>query len=622
MSGKFLARALAMSLALFLVACGGGDGSTPLSGQQGDGGSTGGGDEEVQVGTVDLLASPTQTGTSSASESELTVVVKDSNGVLLEGVSVDFSVDSNASLRIDQAVTDAAGLAFARVTPGDARNRSALVSVTAGGVTDEVSISFSGTGISIAGPSSVSFGDTAQYRISLTDSEGNGIPDQIISVSSSLGNLQSGDVQTGTNGVIEVALSASSRAGTEIVTASAYSGQSEVSASKEVTIAADSFTLLEPVNGPEINLNTPTEITLEWLVENQAVADGTPVSFSTTRGILDPADGNASTSGGTASILVSSTNAGPATITARDPSSGLETDLQVEFVATIPDDLTLQAEQTQLDLGEPTEIVATVRDANNNLVKNQEVTFNIIEDGSGGSLSRSTAITDSSGKAKTTYNAGNAGSGRNGVEIRASVAGTIEDTLFLTVARQALRLAIGTGNTIFEPDDARYRKPFVAIVTDSNGAPVENAIVELSVLPTGYRKGQWIVVNEDYWAISPSQPIFCATEDTNGNGVLDQGEDRNSNNELEPTNSATTSSPTVTTSSDGSAGFDLIYPQSHCAWIGVELTGTIEVDGTESVESSTFFLSCSADDLSDPDIEPPGGTEGLLGSQQTCANLE
>ena len=68
MSGKFLARASAFSLTLFLAACGGGDGSSPLNGGPGNGDG-----DQPDVGSIQLLASPVSIGSSEASTSDLTV---------------------------------------------------------------------------------------------------------------------------------------------------------------------------------------------------------------------------------------------------------------------------------------------------------------------------------------------------------------------------------------------------------------------------------------------------------------------------------------------------------------------------------------------------------------------
>nr|WP_227539557.1 Ig-like domain-containing protein [Marinobacter sp. Arc7-DN-1] len=492
------------------------------------------------------------------------------------------------------------------------------ITAQSGSISDSVSVDISGTSLAISGPTSISLGSSTALRVTLSDADGNGISGETVNLSTTLGTLSASTLTTSTNGLVDVQLNSGSTGGTATVTAAAYSGSSTISTTRDIVVAGDSFGFTSPAPNTEVDLNTQQEVTMEWLVNGNPVADGTQIQFTATRGTLTPASGVVTTSGGQASIDISSTNAGISTITASDTNSGLSADLTFEFVATTPDEINLQAIKTQLDLSETTEIVAVIRDADNNLVKNQEVSFSILEDGSGGSLTSSRDVTDSQGRASTIYQAGANTSGRGGVEIQATVAGSISDTVTLTVARQALRLAIGTGNEIIEPDTVRYIKDYVAIVTDANGAPVENANIELSVLPTGYIKGSYVPSIDDTWVISPGNPVFCDAEDLNRNGQLDAGEDINGSLALEPTNSATTSASSVISATDGSADFSLIYPQSHCNWVRVELTATVRVGGSESVESSEFFLSCAASDLNNTDIPPPGGIEGLYGSDQAC----
>lgn len=627
MSGNILARASVILLALFLAACGGDDSSTPLAGSpsntgSGDGGTTSSPDT-AQAGSIDLVASPVRLETSASSQSALTARVKDSNGVLLEGVTVDFSATNGGTLEVTQAETDQAGVATATLTTdGDARNRTVSITAESGSISDSVSVDISGTSLAIAGPTSISLGSSASLRVSLEDADGIGVANETISLSTDLGSLATSTLTTSSNGIVDVQLNSGGSGGTANVTATAYSGSNSISATKEIVVAGDSFGFTSPTPDTEVDLNVQREVTLQWLVNGNPVADGTQIQFTATRGTFIPASGSVVTSSGEATIEISSTNAGVSTVTASAPNSnsGLSADLTFEFVATTPDQIILQAGKTQLNLNETTEIVAVIRDAENNLVKNQEVTFRLLEDGSGGGLTTSRDITDSQGRASTIYQAGANSSGRDGVEVEATVGGAISNSLTMTVARQALRLAIGTGNEINEPDTVRYVKDYLAIVTDANGAPVENATIELSVLPTGYIKGRYVESADNQWVIDPASPVLCAAEDTNQNGQLDAGEDINGNGTLEPTNSATTNASSVVSGSDGSADFSLLYPQSHCNWVRVELTATVSVDGSESVESSEFFLSCAASDLNDTATSPPGGTEGLYGTAQDCSD--
>ncbi|WP_417500878.1 Ig-like domain-containing protein [Marinobacter sp.] len=629
MSGKFLARVLALSLALFLVACGGGDdSSTPLAGGGGSGNGGGTPDEVANVGSVQLLASPVQIGTSSGATSTLTALVKDPNGILLPGVPVQFSVNNNGTLRVDNPTTDESGTATAILsTSDDARNRTNTVSVSAGGKSDSVEITILGSSISIAGPSAVSLGDSVNYRITLSDGNGDGISNQSVTVTTNTSTVTSSNLTTN-DGVVDIQLNAET-SGEDVITVSAFSGESRVEATKTISISPESFVFASPAAATEINLNTPQTITLNWESDNVPV-DGRTVRFSSTRGTLQPADGLATLSNGQASVRISSNISGPTTITATTLDSGLSTERTFEFVAVTANAIDVQATKTQLDLGETTEVLAVVRDQNNNLVKNQLVNFQIIADGSSGNLSSSTGLTDSLGRVSTTYTAGQSISARNGVVIRASAAdnSSVAGTLSMTVARRALRVVIGTGNSIQEPDEASYLKEFVAIVTDANGAPVESAVVELSVLPVGYAKGRWIddtfskfwrrVITSVPSGNPPEVSGFCPNEDLNKNGILDSGEDFNRDGILTPTNPATTTVSSLVTQSDGSGQFSIKYPQSVCGWVETQITATVRVGGTESIENYDFSLSCAADDLIIQDGDPPGGQTSLYGTGTSC----
>jgi len=618
-----------------LVACGGDDDdSTPLAGGPGSGGGTADGsgtaDDVVNIGSVQLLASPVQIGTSSGATSTLTALVKDPNGILLADVPVQFSVNNNGTLRVDEPTTDASGSATAILsTTEDARNRSITVSASAGGTDDSVDISITGTSISISGPSSVSLEDTVPYRIRLSDGNGDGISNGTISVSSSNSNPITSPILTTTDGIADIQFEAGA-SGEDVLTVSAFLDESRVEASQTISISPETFVFASPTANTEINLNTPQTVRLEWESDNVPI-NGRTVRFSSTRGTLQPADGLVTTSNGQASLQISSDISGPSTITARAIDSGLSTERDFEFVATTASSVNVQAIKTQLDFGETTEIESVVRDQNNNLAKNQLVTFQIVADGSSGNLSSSSGVSDGLGRVSTTYTAGQSISARDGVEVRATVAGTnVTGELFMTVSRRALRVVIGTGNELSEPDTASYIKEFVAIVTDANGAPVEGASVELSILPVSYAKGEYKdpIDDKDLWVpFVTSEPLgndpgvtgFCVAEDTNRNGILDPGEDFNQDGILTPTNPATTNVSSLTTRTDGSNNFSIKYPQSVCSWVKTRITATVRVGGTESVENYDFTLSCLIDDLASTQ-SPPGGLVSLFGNSASCGD--
>ncbi len=132
---------------------------------------------------------------------------------------------------------------------------------------------------------------------------------------------------------------------------------------------------------------------------------------------------------GLATVLVASDFAGFANILATEIRAGatdlLTTQTQVEFIATVPDNITVSAFPAQLGPGEQSVVRAVVRDQNNNPVKNRSVAFTL--DGApGGQINPATAITDSQGLASTVFSADNttgAGSGAN-LNVTATVLNT------------------------------------------------------------------------------------------------------------------------------------------------------------------------------------------------------
>lgn len=598
-------------LLLLLAACGGDD----------DGVFSPGGDKNpdaVVTGNVQLLTSTPRIG-SGTKGATLTALVKDKNGILLEDVPVTFSSNNNGTLQVIRGTTNESGSAEALLTsPGDFRNRILTVTATAGASSTSLNIEVAGTTLTVAGPKSVPLGDQVQYTLSLKDADSSGIFNETVSVSSARNSISSSSLTTDKSGDVYITLDAST-GGLDTLSASALSNS--ISTALEVDVSADSFTFVAP-SANEIDLNTVTPVTIEWMVDGNPVADGEAVSFSTTRGVLSSFTAN--TTGGSASVSIQANNAGAAIITATAPG-GLSTQRSIEFVATVPHTIVAKSEKSQLGIGEQTEITAVVRDPSNNLVKNQTVSFQLT-DTSGGTISTGESITNSQGVARTVYTAGSSTSAIDGVEIRTSVKSndTIRDTVYLTVAQSSSRISLGTGNEIEEPTTTTYIHPFVVFVTDATGAPIVNTDVELSLIPTGYRKGRYDPTDLepkdgtlDVWR--PTYSASCGSEDVNKNGILDAGEDFNSNGTLEPTTPGSVPG-SVTTGADGSAHFGLSYPQSHCSWTEVKLQAKVRVDGTENSSSETFVLSCLASDLNDLEISPPGGRDSLYGTAASCGD--
>ncbi|MDM8568981.1 hypothetical protein QUF50_05625, partial [Thiotrichales bacterium HSG1] len=158
-------------------------------------------------------------------------------------------------------------------------------------------------------------------------------------------------------------------------------------------------------------------------------------------------------------------------------------------------------------------------------------------------------------------------------------------------------VVIGSGNKLEEDDGRRYKSYFTVLVTDSNGTPVADAEVFLSIYPLLYAKSLF-GFTEDNYELTP--PVYtCNNEDVNRNGILDVnlGEDINNSGRLEPANVVTVDKSKLVTDSSGFADFNVVYPIQYAAWIVAEITARTEVAGTESSDTLQFETDCSAGDV-------------------------
>ncbi|MBF0370664.1 MAG: Ig-like domain-containing protein [Magnetococcales bacterium] len=627
-------------------------------------------DDGETASSIAILVSSIQLNSSGADSVSVTAIVKDASNNLIENLAVSFSSsDSDSEIQVTQATTDSSGIASALLTTqGSPKNRDITVTATSGSVSASTTVSVSGTTLTFT-PNSASmvYGDSTTFTISLKDSDNNAITGQTVSVTSAHGNTidtdpdtsgtQSDTLTTDVNGEVSIAVIAivsdydddsDGEDDPDVITATSYSGT--LSGTAEVSISGDEFVFdipdAEATSIVEVDLNTDYTVQVHWKHDNDdgqglVAQSGQTINFSATRGTLS-ANSATTNSNGEASVTISADNAGPAIIQAvAESTDGPSTQAEIEFVATTPYTLVLQADPSSLGVNlddstdEQSELIAVVRDVENNLVKNQTVNFSVT-DITGGSLDPPSDTTDSFGRASSVYTAGPVASAYEGIAVTASVPdyASATDSINLTVAEKPLFITLGTGNTMSEYDDTRYAMPYSVLVTDAEGNPMNGVELDIAILPTKYGKGTrtWGTVA---W-YTPSAD--CDNEDLNGNGILDEGEDTedlndngvldanedyNSNGTLEPGNVASLegSAATVSTGDDGFATFNILYAQEYAYWVIVELTARGTVQGTEDQESVTFYLPGTADDFGDVDVTPPGVTSPF-GTASSCADAD
>lgn len=610
-------------LATMLVACGS-DSGTSSDDAFGPPAGGGGGGSSAAVASLSLVTSSPTLPSDGATSVEITAFVRNASNQFMANVPVTFTSNSGGLL-VTQGTTDSSGIAKATLSAaGDPSNRAIVVTAMAGSATDTVNVGVTGTTLSIQGPNSLTQNQQGTYTVTLLDAGNHGIPNRPVTITSARSNtLNPASLTTDSNGRANFNMTATNSA-SDTLTATGLG----VTSTLAVAVNSDSFTFTAPAANTEVALGASQAVTVRWTSGGAPVV-GRTVNLSTTRGTLSAATG---VTDGTGSVTVnaSSTNAGPAIVTAQGMNAAgtavaATTQLTIEFVATTAASIDVQPSQFTVQTGGSSTITAVVRDAAGNLVKNKTVVFTL-NDVSGGSLSIGSGVTDSQGRAQTVYTASNTTSANNGVQITATVSGTaVTKTVALTVAGRQVFISLGTGNEVAEPNSAQYRVDYVVQVTDSNGNGVSGVPVSLRILSMNYYKGYRSVATPPLtgWGTTYTAGP-CIDEDslvpsTARNGTLDPGEDFNANGRIEAGNIASVTPSNGVTDVSGFLLVSVFYPQEYAYYLDVALSASATVQGTEYVRTSSFMVPGTASDFSSTQNGAPGSVSpfGMAGS---CAN--
>lgn len=628
-----------------LAACGGGGsdaGTSPF------GGAGGGTTAPVSVAAaIDVTSSKLQLDSGVGDSAVITVVVKKAGSVVLPDAPVTL-VASSGSLAVASATTNDAGVVTATLTPGssvaDKANRTITITATSGAVSSAVTVQVAGTTVSYSGATSLSVSNSpANLQVLLRDAKGAAISNASVTVSASQVNNQfaASTVTTDGNGVATFSYTPAN-AGADALIFSALGA----TVTANLSISGEDFVFVSPAANQQITVGASQPMTVRYRLNNVAQS-GKTVNFATTGGALT-AGSVLTNASGEASVSVSSTFAGSANVSATIAGVGTIT-LPVSFVAVNPSKLVLQVSPSAIganQAGSTTQqatVLARVTDAQGNPVANKVVNFARTADPSNGNLSAASATTDANGEASVKYISGSLATASNGVQLSATVAGTVvTGTAALTVSEKALFIALGTGNEITNLNTTTYRKEWTVYVTDANGVAVSGVNLTLRLLPMMYGKGSmslsttssgatappWTVINYTGATSTTSnvpagQRLWCASEDlANFNGVLDlvPDEDVNDSGALEPGNviALAAGSGSVTTDTNGRATIYIDYAESYAPWVNVTLRATAVVSGTESVKEANFTVSGSSDDVLDGNV-PPAGVNSPFGQKASCA---
>ena len=574
-------------------------------------------EQNEQPASLDFFASSLQLASSGSDTVELIALVKNIDNVLMEGIQVTFSADQGASLAIVQGTTAADGLARATLsTQNNRENRKITVTAkTANLPTETLWIAVEGTQININGSTSAIVGSQVPVTINLVDSDGKGIPNQVVELIAQNGILSSASPVTNSSGQVTINYTASI-AGEDTIMASALNTEKAFN----IVVQEDDFSF-STVPSEEVKLNQATTLVITWLKDGVPYPNG-QVSITSSRGQLSTSAAMTDVNG-EVTFTLESTNAGFASLAAKGidlEKNEVSARTQVEFYATNANNIIVDATPDSIGpSGQIATITAVVRDANGNLVKNKEVSFQV-DDVSGGNVSPGVATTDRSGIASTVYTS-NAVSSYEAVKVYATVVDTpaVSNFTLLTVGSRAFDISIGTGRLMEAPQQSSYSKEFSVFVTDPDSNPVANALMTFSAPPVKFTDGG--VFRKGYWQWDEANTIWvqvitavCPNEDINGNGILDSNEDFNGDGLLTPGNVVSIPS-NGTTDSNGQVLIDILYAKQFGAWADVDISVKAESAGSESEESQIFSLPVLTDDLTQEGSPPPSSP---YGSSNNC----
>ncbi len=589
---------------------------------------------------VTLVTSSPQIASDGTAPATITALVRDSNNNFVSGAPVVFVSTSGGIAPASPTSGTNGTVAAVLTTAGDPTNRAIKVTASVGATTASITVNVVGTTLTLSGPSSLVQASQGTYNVSLADSGKNAIPGATVTLASADGNtLSAATLTTDSSGHGSFTVTGT-KAGTDSISAAALG----LSATQSVAVSNQVFAFTSPAATSQIPLNLAVPVTVNW-ASNGGPVVGKTVTFAATRGTLS-AQSAPTDAQGNATVSIRASSGGPAILSAS--GTGVTATQNVTFIATAPNSMALQASPSTISIKGQSTITAIVRDAQNNLVQGETVAFQLT-DVTGGQLSFATAITDPSGVAQTVYTASGTPSTSNGVSVLATVQGTaISQTVDLTVGGQTVFLSLGTGNKISEnPTQTQFNMPWVVTAVDSAGHPVNGVTITLTIHSASrpyyaYYKGTYEVCGSSWVQYngtpgctitapigSTTAPVPCLNEDLNLTGVYEASEDINNNNRLDPGDVAVTNPGNVVTGTakdssgnplnDGSATFQVDYPEDHALWVQTTLTATATVQGTQSTTTSTFILPILATYLTTTTSSPPGFVSPY-GSASSCAN--
>ncbi len=647
---KFVA---VLVVAVALAACGGGGGNpgasigAPLPAASAPAATT-----NASVAAIRLNSSAASANVLNAdgtSSITFTVYALTSGNAIVSGATIDLAATNGVILSKASVVTTDVGatVTMIAVTSDQTKRIATLTASCTGCAASPVATDVNVVGASIAltnsgGTSLIAGGTNATLTAAVKDALGvsmSGVSVSFAATDPLVLGLSAATAVTNSSGVATVQVSGLTAGSASINVSALGNAKSQAYTSG---VAAAVLTVTSPANNSVVVTNIAQTIAV-------SAPGASAVTFTTSVGTF--ANGTKSqrivVTGGTASVVLMSLQAGTATITMYDdltPQRSANLTLVVSPPVSATNKVLLNASKTTLPIstaaGGQSSLTLSARAVlfdglTDQSVANVPIEFSMAGGPGGGEfLTPALAYTDSAGYAFATFTAGTAASIQDGIVISAKVQGTAVQTgtlpsnnpAKLTIGGQATSVGFGSASVVGESSDKTlYILAYSVQVTDANNNPVSGQVVTLRLRPVAFSLGDACAVAATY-----------CSEDWNGNGSMDAGEDGvripttsdtagscpstagdvssavavltaagippgTSDKMLTPQNSDGGSVPsTVITDVNGVAAFNFTYLKGSAFWVVNKLTATVSSNGTETSKSTIFRLPASV-----PDVGPP-----------------
>ncbi|MCG5517016.1 MULTISPECIES: invasin domain 3-containing protein [unclassified Ectothiorhodospira] len=664
---RLLFGLISLTFILAVSACGGGDDDGFDTGGDDDNGSDSGEDEETteavqSAASIQTFADKIEINADGSDVANIQVLVKDSGNRGVAGVPVTMSIDPDGSgssegynLIVDGFETNESGELTARLGSGQTiRAGNALVTATVDGRDISSTLGFTFVGPTIeTSPTEVSINQDETETIFVTALSGTNPANNqpiCVEVPNFVEVVQDNQITSRPGGC-------PTSVTTDVNGEAEFSIQISEPGKGLVRLSGLGLTRDIPVEGvfSGIRFLEPNPDTLIKLGDSLTARVETPdfsgnVLLATTSGTFANGQSTTTVTTGDAEngVVLTGFQTGRVTLSAtksgsneRDTTSFLvfdDSDLDAEKT-----NISLQATPATLSVGDDNHATLTATltregagDGNNLPIPNELVSFTIVGDSLGTSLSAPASFTGEEGTTSTQFVAGGTPSSASGVTVRACIA-SIElcDNAQVTITDKPGSISIGLANVIGTTNDnTAYQLPISVIATDVNGGALSNVTISLRVWPTRYRTG----FRTDEGSLDPLDVI--PNEDVNRNVTRDLGDLWSTTNrdqperdlatvrqlcepstgsepasivinstqafelgcKLIPESTAGGSVPaTVTTDENGLATFNLTYLKDRANVIEAQVVATAQVQSTEIQSSRTFFLPREEDDDNLPD---------------------